>query len=63
MLQIVGRRNTRAVLLREVGVAAGGANRRQQHKRDRDVHHEKPPAQRPRDPPVPGWGRPSSARR
>jgi len=63
LLQLVGRRNIRAVLLREVGVAASGANRRQQHHRYRDVCHEKPPAQRPRGPPGPGWGGPSSGRR
>jgi len=62
-LQLVGRRSIRAVLLREVGVAAGGANRRQQHHRDRYVYHEEPPAQRPRVPPGLEWGGPSSARR
>jgi len=31
LLQLVGRRNTRAVLLRETSVAAGGVSRRQQH--------------------------------
>jgi len=63
LLQLVGRRSTRAVLLREVGVAAGGADRCQKHHRDRDVYHEGPPAQRPRGPPGPGWGGPSSGRR
>jgi len=63
LLQLVGRRNARAVLLREVGVAAGGANRRQQHQRDRDVYHKEPPAQRPRGPPGHGWGGSSSGHR
>jgi len=63
LLQLVGRRNTCAVLLREVGVAAGGASRRQQHQRDHDVYHEELPAQRSRGPPGAGWGRPSSAHR
>jgi len=63
LLQIVGRRNTRAILLREVGVAAGGANRRQQYQRDRDVYHEEPPAQRPRSMPGHGWSGPSSGHR
>jgi len=63
LLQLVCRRNIRAVLLREVGVAAGAANRHQQHHRDHDVYHEEPPAQRPRGPPGPRWGGPSSGRR
>jgi len=63
LLQIVGRRPTRAVLLREVGVAAGGANRRQQHHRNRDVYHEETPAQRPLGGPGNRWGGPSSGRR
>jgi len=40
----VGRCSTCAVLLREVGMAAGEANHRQKHPRDRDVYHEEPPA-------------------
>ena len=40
LLQLVRRRNARAVLLRETSVAAGGVSRRQQHLRDRDVQHE-----------------------
>jgi len=63
LLQLVGRRRIRAALIREVGVAAGGANRRQQHHRDRDAYQEEPAAQRPRGPPGPEWGGPSSARR
>jgi len=63
LLQLVGRRNTRAVLLREVGVAAGGAHCRQQHHRDRDVYHEEPPALRLRSPLGPGWGGPLMGRR
>jgi len=63
LLQLVGRRSIRAALIREVGVAAGGANRRQQHHRDRDAYHEEPATQRPRGPPGPEWGGPSSARR
>jgi len=51
LLQLTGLRNTRAVLLRETSVAAGGVSRRQQHQRDRDVNHDEPPAQRPRGPP------------
>jgi len=46
LLQLVGRRNARAVLLRETSVAAGGVSRGQQHLRDRNVYHEEPPAQR-----------------
>jgi len=63
LLQLVGRRSIRALFLREVGVAAGGANRRQKHHRDHDAYHEEPAAQRPRGPPGPEWGGPSSARR
>jgi len=63
LLQLVCRRSIRAVLIREVGVAACGANRRQQHHRDRDAYHEEPAAQRPGGPPGPKWGGPSSARR
>jgi len=63
LLQLVGRRSIRAVLIREVGVAAGGANRRQQHHRDRDAYHEEPAAQHLRGAPGPEWGGPSSARR
>ena len=61
LLQLVGRRSIHAVLLRGVGVAAGGANRWQQHHRDRDVYHEEPAAQRPRGLPGPELGGPSSA--
>ena len=50
LLQLVGRRNARAVLLRETSVTAGGVSRRQQHQRDRDVYHGEPPAQRPQGP-------------
>jgi len=39
----VGRRSTCAVFILEVGVAAGGANHRQKHPRNRDVYHEEPP--------------------
>ena len=46
LLQLMGRRNARAVLLRETSVAAGGVSRRQQHLRDRDIYHEEPPATR-----------------
>jgi len=63
LLQLVGRRNARAVLLRETSVAAGGVSRRQQHQRDRDVYHEEPPAQRPRGPPGHEGGVPLSGRR
>ena len=63
LLQPVGRRGIRAALLRETGVAVGGASRRQQHQRDRDVYHEKPPAQRPRGPPGHEGGVPLSGRR
>jgi len=63
LLQPVGRRNARAVLLRETSVAAGGVGRRQQHQRDGDVYHEEPPAQRPRGPPGPEGGAPVSGRR
>jgi len=62
-LQLVGRRNARAVLLRETSVAAGGVSRRQQHQRHRDVYHEEPPAQRPRGPPGHEGGVPLSGRR
>jgi len=63
LLQLVGRRNARAVLLRETSVAAGGMSRRQQPLRDRDVYHEEPPAQRPRGPPGYEGGVPLSGRR
>jgi len=63
LLQLVGRRNARAVLLRETSVAAGGVSRRQQHKRDRDVYHQEPPAQRPRGLPGHEGGGPLSGRR
>jgi len=63
LLRLVGRRNARAVLLRETSVAAGGLSRRQQHQRDRDVDHEEPPAQRPRSPPGHEGGDPLSGRR
>jgi len=56
LLQLVGRRGIRAALLHETGVVAGGADRRQQHQRDRDGYHEEPPAQRPRGLPGHGWG-------
>jgi len=62
-LQLVGRRNTRAVFFRETSVAAGGVSRRQQHQRDRDIYHEEPPAQRPRALPGHEGGVPSSGRR
>ena len=63
LLQLLGRRNARAVVLRETSVAAGGVSRRQQHLRDRDVYHEEPPAQRPRVPPGHEGGVPLSGRR
>ena len=63
LLLLVGRRNARAVLLRETGVAAGGVSRRQQQQRDRDVYHEEPLAQRPRCPPGHEGGVPLSGRR
>jgi len=63
LLQLVGRRNARTVLLRETSVAAGGVSRRQQHQRDRDIYHEEPPAQRPRGPPGHEGGVPLSGRR
>jgi len=63
LLQLVGRRNARAVLLRETGVAAAGMSRRQQHLRDRDAYHEEPTAQRPRGPPGNEGGAPLSWRR
>jgi len=63
LLQLVGLRNARAVLLRETSVAAGGESRRQQHQRDRDVYHEELPAQRPRGPPGHEGGVPLSGRR
>jgi len=63
LLQLVGRRNARAVLLRENSVAAGGVTRRQQHQSDRDVYHEEPPGQRPRGPPGHEGGVPLSGRR
>jgi len=63
LLQLVGRRNARANLLREASVAAGGMSRRQQHLRDRDVHHAESPAQRPRGPPGHEGGAPLSGRR
>jgi len=47
LLQLVGWRSIRAVLIREVGMAAGGANRRQQHHRDREAYDEERSAQRP----------------
>ena len=62
LLQLAGRRNARAVLLREISVAAGGVRRRQQHQRDRDVYHEEPPAQRARGPPRDEGGVPLSGR-
>ena len=63
LVKFLGRRNTRAGLLRKVGVVAGETNRRQQHKRDLDVYQKKPPAERFRGPPGPGWCGPSSVRR
>jgi len=63
LLQLVGWRSARADSLRETSVAAGGMSRRQQHQRDRDVYHEKPPAQRPRGPPGHEGGVPLSGRR
>ena len=63
LLQLVGRRGIRAALLRETGVAAGGASRRQQHQHDRDAYREEPPAQRSRGPSGHGWGGPSSGQR
>ena len=63
LLQLVGRRNARAVLLRETSVAARGVSVRQQHQRDRDVYHEEPPAQRPRGPPGHEGGASLSGRR
>jgi len=63
LLQLVGQRNYRTVLLRETSVPAGGVRRRQQHQRDRDVYHEEPPAQRPRGPPGHEGGAPLSGRR
>jgi len=63
LLQLVGRRNARAVLLRETSVAAGGVRHRQQHQRDRDVYQDDPTAQRPRGPPTHGDGGPMSGRR
>jgi len=63
LVQLVGRRNARAVLLCETSEAAGGVSRRQQNQRDRDVYHEEPPAQRPRGPPGHEGGAPLSGRR
>ena len=63
LLQLVGRRNALAVLFGKTRAAAGGGSRHQQHQRDRDVYHEKPPAQRPRGPPGHGGGGPLSGRR
>jgi len=63
LLQLVRRRDARAVLLRETSVAAGGVSRRQKHQRDRDVYHEEPPAQRPRGLPGNEGGGPLSGRR
>jgi len=63
LIQLVGRRSVRAVLLRETSVDSGGVSRRQQHQRDRDVYHEEPPAQRPRGPPGHEGGVPLSGRR
>jgi len=42
LLQLVGRRNARAVLLRETSVADGGMSRRQQHLRDQQRTHHAP---------------------
>ena len=63
LLQLVSRRNARAVLLPETSVAAGGVSHRQQHQRDLDVYHEEPPAQRPRGPPGLEGGAPLSGHR
>jgi len=63
LLQLVGRRGIRAALLQETGVAAGGADRRQQHQRDREGYHEEPPARRPRCLPGHVWGGPGSGLR
>jgi len=63
LFQLVGRRNARAVLLRETSVAAGGMSRRQEHLRHSDVYHEELPAQRPRGPPGHEGGAPLSGRR
>jgi len=52
LLQLVDRRGIRAALLHETRVAAGGADRRLQHQRDRDGHQEESPAQRSRVIPV-----------
>ena len=63
LLQLVGRPGIRAAVLRETGAAAGGASRRQQHQRDRDVYREEPPAQSSRGPSGHGWGGPASGQR
>ena len=63
LLQLVGRRNARAVLLRETSVAARGVSVRQQHQRDRDGFREEPPAQRSRGSSGHGWGGPASGQR
>ena len=63
LLQLVGQRIARDVLLREISVAAGGVSRRQQHQRDSDIYQEEPPAQRPRGPPGHEGGAPLSGRR
>jgi len=55
-LQLLGRRDIRAALLYGTGVAAGGADRRQQRQCVRDGYHEELPAQRPRGLPGHEWG-------
>jgi len=54
LLQLVGRRGIREVLLHETGVAAGGADSRQKHQRDRDGYHDEPSVQCSRGLPVHG---------